>query len=104
MCKSEGSLPTKLNYVVRKMLHLKTALVINTIHDLELSNDSVFLVGIGWYFLGIYQTNTKGKLGRYILISKIWREPPFSLKREAFAPFKQDSAPLMKIKRVPAKS
>ncbi len=33
---------------------------------LELITDLVFLVGIGWYFLGILPTNTEGKLGWYI--------------------------------------
>ena len=28
-------------------------------------------VGIGWYFLGILPTDTKGKLGWYILVLKI---------------------------------
>jgi hypothetical protein len=31
---------------------------------LELYPDSVFWYGIGWYFLGIFLTNTKGKLGK----------------------------------------
>jgi hypothetical protein len=31
--------------------------------NLELDTDLVFLVGIGWYFPGIYHTNTKEKLG-----------------------------------------
>jgi hypothetical protein len=30
---------------------------------IEFDSDLVFLVGIGWYFPGIYRTNTKGKLG-----------------------------------------
>jgi hypothetical protein len=38
----------------------------------ELFTDSVFLVGIGWYFLGILPINTKGKLGWYILLSEFW--------------------------------
>jgi hypothetical protein len=33
--------------------------------NLELYIESVFLVGIGQYFLGIYQTDTAGKLGQY---------------------------------------
>jgi hypothetical protein len=37
-----------------------------TIMSLELYINSVILVGIGQYFLGIYCTNTKGKLGWYI--------------------------------------
>jgi hypothetical protein len=35
---------------------------------LELFTDLVFLVGIGWNFLGILPTDTKGKLGWYILV------------------------------------
>ncbi len=31
---------------------------------LELYPDSVFWYGIGWYFLGIFLTDTKGKLGK----------------------------------------
>jgi hypothetical protein len=31
---------------------------------LELDPDSVFWYGIGWYFLGIFLTDTKGKLGK----------------------------------------
>ncbi len=31
---------------------------------LELYPDSVFRYGIGWYFLGIFLTDTKGKLGK----------------------------------------
>jgi hypothetical protein len=38
------------------------------VNKLELFRDSVFLVGIGWYFLGILPTDTKEKLGWYILI------------------------------------
>jgi hypothetical protein len=30
---------------------------------LDFDIDSVFSVGMVWYFLGIYHTNTKGKLG-----------------------------------------
>jgi hypothetical protein len=47
---------------------------------LELITNLVFLVGIGWYFLGILPTNTQGKLGWYILVSKNWREPFFTVK------------------------
>jgi hypothetical protein len=35
---------------------------------LELFHDSVFLVSIGWYVLGILPTNTKEKLGWYISV------------------------------------
>ena len=31
---------------------------------LELYPDSVFRYGIGWYFLGIFLTDTEGKLGK----------------------------------------
>jgi hypothetical protein len=37
---------------------------------LELYTDSVFSVGIRSVFLGIYHTDTEGKLGRYISIQK----------------------------------
>jgi hypothetical protein len=40
--------------------------------QLELLTDSVFLVGIWLVFLGFYQTNTGGKLGRYISVLT-WR-------------------------------
>jgi hypothetical protein len=35
---------------------------------LELYTEFVFLVSIGWYFLGIYRTNTAGKLGQYCTV------------------------------------
>ncbi len=38
------------------------------LYFLELYTDLVFLVGIRLVFLGIYQTDTGGKLGRYILV------------------------------------
>ncbi len=38
-------------------------------------------------FLGIYHTDTKGNLGRYILVSFFWREPIFPLKRGHWPPF-----------------
>jgi hypothetical protein len=36
----------------------------------EMFTNLVFLISIGWYFLGILPTNTKGKLGWYISASK----------------------------------
>jgi hypothetical protein len=54
---------------------------------LELFRNSVFLVGIGWYFLGILQTDTKEKLGWYILVLQIWREPLFHSKGGHWPPF-----------------
>jgi hypothetical protein len=42
----------------------------------------VYQFGIfGWYCLGILPTDTKRKLGWYILVSKNWREPFFTVKR-----------------------
>jgi hypothetical protein len=35
---------------------------------IELYPDSVFWFGIGWYFPGIFPTDTEGKLGRDILV------------------------------------
>jgi hypothetical protein len=43
----------------------------------ELHLDSVFRFGIGRYFPGILPTDTKGKLGWYVAVSYIWREPLF---------------------------
>jgi hypothetical protein len=43
----------------------------------NLETDSVLLVGIRLVFLGIYQTDTRGKLGRYISVLLFWREPLF---------------------------
>ncbi len=54
---------------------------------LELYIKSVFS---GWYwsvFLGIYHTDTKGNLGRYISVSFFWREPLFPSKRGQWPPF-----------------
>jgi hypothetical protein len=53
----------------------------------ELLTDLVFLVGIWLVFLGFYQTDTRGKLGRYILVLLFWREPLFSLKGGSLPPF-----------------
>ena len=51
--------------------------------SLELFTGSVFSVSIGWYFLGILPpTNTEGKLGWYISVSKNWpsRNEPLLIK------------------------
>ena len=52
---------------------------------LELLTESVFFGQYRSVFLGIYHTDTKGKLGQYFRYqnfggspSKKWREPPFS--------------------------
>jgi hypothetical protein len=63
-----------------------------------LLTDLVFLVGIGWYFFGILPTNTKGKLGWYILVSKNWREPLFPSKKGGYGPLLEHSAPLLREK------
>jgi hypothetical protein len=54
---------------------------------LELYPDSVFRFGIGWYFPGIFPTDTKGKLGRDVSVLYIWREPLFFLKGRILPPF-----------------
>ncbi len=54
---------------------------------LELYPDSVFLFGIGRCFLGIFPTDTKGKLGRDVLELYIWQEPLFSLQGRLLPPF-----------------
>jgi hypothetical protein len=50
--------------------------------SLELFTGLVFSVSIGWYFLGILPTNTEGKLGWYISVSKNWpsRNEPLLIK------------------------
>ncbi len=53
----------------------------------ELGTDSVFLVGIWLVFLGFYQTDTGGKLSRYVLVLLFWREPLFSSKGGSRPPF-----------------
>jgi hypothetical protein len=54
---------------------------------LELYTDSVFSVGIRSVFLGIYHTDTEGKFGRYISVSKRGQCPPFSSKGGQWPPF-----------------
>ena len=47
---------------------------------LELYTDSVFSVGIRSVFLGIYHTDTEGKLGQYFRYQKIGGSPLFPKK------------------------
>jgi len=61
----------------------------------SLYTDSVFSVGIRSVFLGIYHTDTEGKFGRYISVSKRGQSP-FFLKRGAMAPFLRSSTPFWK--------
>jgi hypothetical protein len=69
----------------------------------ELYTDSVFLVCIWLVFLGIYQTNTGGKLCRYISVLFFWREPLFFLERGVMAPFLRGPAPILRKNGFPAK-
>ncbi len=69
----------------------------------ELYTDSVFLVGIWLVFFGIYQTDTGGKLGRYISVFLFWREPLFFLERGVMAPFLRGPAPILRKIGFPAK-
>ena len=57
------------------------------VKTVELYTDSVFSVGIRSVFLGIYHTDTEGKLGRYISVSKRGQCPPFSSKGGQWPPF-----------------
>jgi len=61
----------------------------------------VFSVGIGWYFLGIIPTDTKGKLVWYQLVSNFWREPLFP-KKWGCSPLFKHSAPLLSNTVFPA--
>ncbi len=45
--------------------------------NLELYPDSVFWYGIGWYFLGIFLTDTKGKLGKDLRYCTFGENPFF---------------------------
>jgi hypothetical protein len=62
---------------------------------------SVFSVSIGQYFLGILPTDTEGKLGPYISVSKIWREPPFPYEGGGFGPLFVHFALLLRKKEFP---
>jgi hypothetical protein len=57
------------------------------VKTLELYTDSVFSVGIRSVFLGIYHTDTEGKFGRYISVSKRGPCPSFSSKGGQWPPF-----------------
>ncbi len=85
----------------------------NTTIILELYIKLVFSGRYRSVFLGIYHTNTKGNLGRFILVSLFWREPLFPStrghwpsvwgKKGALAPFLIRPAPLLRKQGVPAK-
>ena len=67
--------------------------------------ESVFFGRYQSVFLGIYHTDTEGKLGQY-LVSKFWREPlkklagaPFFLRRGGLGPLFVHFALLLKKKR-----
>jgi hypothetical protein len=70
---------------------------------LKLYTESVFFGRYWSVFLGIYHTDTDGKLGRYISVSKREQLPPFFLKRGAMAPFLMSSAPFEEKRGEPCK-
>ncbi len=74
----------------------------HTVSSLELYPNSVYRFGIGRYFLGIFHTDTEGKLGKAFSILHL-AGTPFFPQREASAPFLMDQAPLLREKKVPAK-
>jgi hypothetical protein len=51
---------------------LKNGTPVVKVKNLELYPDLVFRFGIGWYFLGIFPTDTEGKLGRDISVLNIY--------------------------------
>ena len=55
--------------------------------NVELYIELVFSGRYQLVFLGIYHTDTKENLGRYILVSFFWREPLFPSKRGHWPPF-----------------
>jgi hypothetical protein len=54
---------------------------------LELYIELVFSGRYRSLLLGIYHTDTKGSLGRYILVPFFWQEPFFLSKRGHWPPF-----------------
>jgi hypothetical protein len=69
--------PTKVgSKLAQTLIHRKNGQTTKLI-KLELYTNSVFLVGIQLVFLGIYQTDTRGKRGWYISVLYFWREPLF---------------------------
>jgi hypothetical protein len=67
-----------------------------------LYTNSVFSVGIRLVFLGIYRTDTGGKLGRYISVFFLAGTPIF-LERGVTAPFLRGPAPVLRKKGFPTK-
>jgi hypothetical protein len=57
------------------------------VYSLELYPISLFWLGIGWYFPGIFPTDTERKLGRDVLVLYIWWEPLLSVKGRLLPPF-----------------
>jgi hypothetical protein len=82
---------------------LVSELVGATIKYVELYTDLVFLVSIWLVFLGIYQTNFGGKLGRYILVLFFLVGTPFFLERGVMAPFLRGPTPILRKKGFPVK-
>ncbi len=72
----------------------------------KLYPNSVFRFGIGWYFLGIFHTNTEGKLGKAFGILHLVETPYFSSKG-GFCPlfdvWGKNIFPLNLLNGVPAK-
>jgi len=73
---------------------------------LELYTESVFFGRYRSVFLGIYHTDTEGKLGQYFPYQKIggsptnnWREPPFSQEGGGLGPLFVHFALLLKKKK-----
>jgi hypothetical protein len=79
------------------IVHKRKLVLELTQRSIELYLDSVFRYGIGWYFLGIFLTDTEGKLGKDLRYCTFGGNP-FLL---ASAPFLMDQAPL--LRGVPAK-
>ncbi len=76
---------------------------------LELYTKSVFFGRYRSVFLGIYHTDTEGKLGQYFRYqifggspSKYWREPPFSCEGGASAPSLHTLPSFWRKKGIPA--
>jgi hypothetical protein len=75
-------------FLIRFYVDLPTGLHFNLETKIvELYIESVFSGRYPSVFLGIYHTDTKENLGRYISVSYFWRGTSLSLKKGALAPF-----------------
>jgi hypothetical protein len=69
--------------------------------NLELYPDSVFRYGIGWYFLGIFLTDTEGKLGKDLRYRTFGENPLTPLRRVPAKFHKKELPPNLTVQKIP---